>query len=451
MTTKRYVIAGAGFRGFCDALELAKIPQAEVTILETAPFFGGVMYSLDVDGFAVDKGVHVFDSIPKSLAEIVNEIMDGKTSEIEFISASAYNGKVTEGFSLPDLNSLDDRSLKDRIRHELLTLAKQGPSAIPPRSLHELFAGRFGQTAGRIYSDIFRKVYGLEASEVEPQAVAQTSLHRLKFLGDEEMLSLKKSDAWLDFVLAARRKSMGKVDDLVSIYPNDGLAMKGWCDRAAPWLESRGIKLCLRETIKTVRETPSGLVIETDKRRLEADHLLWSNDNVGALGASLGIDGETADKFRYGTPMLFIVMMTHATKIRDFTYLQNFDPAGITYRTAAAGIFSHQIRDGISFITSECPCLPSSERWKNAEAASKDAWEEVKHLKIVAPDATLVNSKVFRIPITFKLAKLEYSAKIQEFNERVAKKTRRVVLRNVVPFFRRDIYLDSLTVRGLVE
>src|SRR5690348_16491702 len=100
---KTYVVAGAGFRGFCDALELMKTPGNKVYIVDPAPFFGGVMYSADVKGFAVDNGVHVFDSIPQDLAAIVNEIMDGQTRTIDFISASAFNGVITEGFSLPDL------------------------------------------------------------------------------------------------------------------------------------------------------------------------------------------------------------------------------------------------------------------------------------------------------------------------------------------------------------
>ena len=36
-------------------------------------------------------------------------------------------------------------------------------------------------------------------------------------------------------------------------------------------------------------------------------------------------------------------------------------------------------------------------------------------------------------------------------NAEVAERYRRVLLRNVVPFFRRDIYLDSLKLRELVQ
>ena len=64
---KKVMIVGSGFRGFCDALHLMDNPDLDIQIVDSAPFFGGVMYSLDIEGFAVDKGVHIFDSIPVSL------------------------------------------------------------------------------------------------------------------------------------------------------------------------------------------------------------------------------------------------------------------------------------------------------------------------------------------------------------------------------------------------
>lgn len=450
MDKKRFLVAGAGFRGFCDALELVKIQGSEVTIIESAPFFGGLMYSMDIEGFAVDKGVHVFDSIPKELAEIVTEIMEGQVCEIDFVSASAFNGKVTEGFSLPDLDSLDDEEVKRKIKNELLEIIRKKSFQREPRSLHELFEIRYGETAAKIFSDIFKNIYAIEATEVEPQAIAQTSMGRLKFLNDEEMLQLKMTDEWLESVLAARRKTVGKVDDFVSIYPNDGKAMKGWCDRAHKWLESKGVKIFLGENIKKISDLGHEVQVETNKQSLVFDKIIWSNDNVVALGESLGVDSNEIKNYQHGTPMLFITLLTEKDKIKNFTYLQNFDPGSIAYRTAAAGIFSNQERDGVSFITCECPAELNSEKWANPEKCIQEVWAEVKSLGVVAYDATLISGNVLKIPSTFKLARLNYSEKVAEFCNAIRKKSEKVHLRNVVPFFRRDIYLDSKKLRDSV-
>lgn len=450
MAKRRFLVAGAGFRGFCDAIELAKIEDSEVTIIESAPFFGGLMYSLDIEGFAVDKGVHVFDSIPKDLAKIVTEIMDNQVSEIDFVSASAFNGKITEGFSLPDLSSIDDPAIKQKIKEELLEMVQTKSYNREPQNLYETFENRYGKTAAKIYSGIFKNVYAIDAAEVEPQAIAQTSMGRLKFLDDEEMLELKRSDDWLESVLAARRKTVGKVDDYVSIYPNDGKAMKGWCERAHRWLENKGIKVLLAEKIQKIEDIGKEIKVVTDKQELIFDKIIWSNDNVLALGESLGIDSSEIRKYQHGTPMLFITLLTEKKKIKDFTYLQNFDPGSNAYRIAAAGLFSNQERDGLSFITCECPAEMGSDKWNSPEKCVEEVWREVKDLGIVSQDATLAKSNVVRIPTTFKLAKIHYSEKIDDFCKNVERITDKVHLRNVVPFFRRDIYLDSKKLRDLI-
>ncbi|MGZ2259825.1 NAD(P)-binding protein [Roseobacter sp. A03A-229] len=445
---KRVMIVGSGFRGFCDALHLLDNDDLELHILDSAPFFGGVMHSLDIHGFAVDKGVHIFDSIPVSLADVVTDIMDGQVHEIDFVSASAFNSKVTPGFSLPDLASIDDESVKERIREELLQLAQNVPTEAPG-TLSDLFAQRYGRTAGDIFASIFKKVYGITAGEVEATAIAQTSMGRLKFLDDLDMLDLKK-DPFLDTVLAARRKAVGKVDDLVSIYPSDGDAMKGWCNRAVTWLEKKGVTITLGKKITKIVETDQAVTVHTENETFEVDTLIWSNDSLRALGSALDLPGDVDGK-QYGTPMLFATLLTQADKVRDFTYLQNFDPDQLTYRSAAAGRFSHQVRDdGVSFVTCECPAEVGSAHWNDPDSLATDVWAEIKELGVVDSDADLVAADVKRIPVSFKLAKLGYADAFKKFHGDVSSQHDKVILRDVVPFFRRDIYLDSAHLSNLI-
>ncbi len=447
--SKTHVIVGAGFRGFCDALQLLSKQGNKVYILDRDPFFGGISYSVNLKGFAVDKGVHMFDSIPQDLADVVSEIMDGKVRTIDFVSVSAFNKILTDGYSLPDLASLDDTT-KEHIKSELLMLAKQGGNKRTPHTLAELLEDRYGKTAGGIYADIFKHVYNVEATKVQPDAISKTSLGRLKFLDDDKMLELKKSDPWLDNVLAARRKAVGKVDDLVSVYPDSGEAMRGWCDRAAKWLEAKGVTLCLGENIQAIENAVGKIVIQTDKQRIEADKIIWTNDNTKALGALLGFDYDASSHIS-GTPMIFATLITKKENIKDFTYLQNFDPDGITYRTASAGIYSGQTRDdGASFITCECPANTESDTWKNAPDMYGKIWDECKALNIVSRDAELLDHHILRAPVTFKVAKLGYDEKIKEFRDEVTKRNPRIVFRDVKPFFRREIYLDSFNIHDLV-
>lgn len=446
---RTYAVVGAGFRGFCDSMQLLKQPGNTVYIIDRDPFFGGISHSGTIKGFAVDKGVHMFDGVPQDLADIVSEIMDGRLRTIDFVSVSAFGGVLTDGFSLPDLSSLDETT-KDKIKQELLVLARTGGARRTPRTLAELLEDRYGKTAGGIFARIFRNVYNVDAGKVQPDAISKTSLGRLKFLDDEQMVALKNSNPWLDSVLAARRKALGKVDDLVSVYPDTGEAMRGWCIRAAKWLEAKGARLCLGEQVQSVSYSGGKAVIQTDKQRLEADHIIWTNDNAPALANALGFTFETRD-YISGTPMLFATLITKARHIKDFTYLQNFDPEGKTYRTASAGIYSGQITpEGNSFVTCECPTPINSDRWNNADKAHGEIWEECKALGIVSPEAELIDHAVLRLPSTFKVARLGYDDKIREFQAELKKRNPRVIFRDVKPFFRREIYLDSFNVTDLV-
>lgn len=445
-----YVVVGAGFRGFCDTLQLMKEPGAKIYVIDREPFFGGISYSAKLKGFSVDKGVHMFDGIPQELADNVTEIMEGRVRTVDFVSVSAFNGRLTDGFSLPDLSSLP-ADTKARITQELKTLAAQAGQGPAPRNLRELLHARYGATAGGIFAGIFEAIYNIEADVVQPDGLSKTSLGRLKYLDDPEMVALKASDPFLDSVLAARRKALGKVDDFVSIYPDTGEAMRGWCVRAQKWLEDRGVTMCLGQGIQSIEAANGKVRIKTEAHTIDADRIVWTNDNTQALAALLGFEFDTRD-FVSGTPMLFATLITRAEHIKDFTYLQNFDPQGKTYRTASAGIYSNQVdAAGNSFVTCECPTPIDSERWNAHTEAHHAIWDECKALGIVSPEAQLADHAVLRLPSTFKVAKLGYDEKIAEFQAEVARRMPAVLFRDVKPFFRRDIYLDSFKVRDLVH
>ena len=75
---------------------------------------------------------------------------------------------------------------------------------------------------------------------------------------------------------------------------------------------------------------------------------------------------------------------------------------------------------------------------------------ECKNLGIIKPDAKSVDGNVIRIPTTFKIEELGHSENINGLYSEIAKRSKRVIFRGVQPFFRKDIYLDSLNINDLV-
>ena len=88
--TKSYAVIGSGFRAFCNCLHLSENKDAKVYMIAPAKNFGGVMNSRKVGEFYVDNGVHMFDSIPSALGEIISDIMQNKILDIDFVSESSF-------------------------------------------------------------------------------------------------------------------------------------------------------------------------------------------------------------------------------------------------------------------------------------------------------------------------------------------------------------------------
>ena len=444
----RIAVIGAGYRGFCDALALCNEGHS-VTIIDSAPFFGGIMNSIVMGDFVVDKGVHFFNSMPPAMIDIVTEIMDGKVKPIGFWSRGVYGEKVTENFSLPNLES-ENELTKSKILNELLDLAAKNAPASEAHDLQEYFNSNFGQTAGRIFGDIFEGIYHTKACDAEQRAVKQTSLHRVKFLDDAKMMVLK-DNPWLNDHVAARREALGKIDDLTSVYPSDGNGMKGWCTKASAWLEAKGVRILLNTKITKITPSEKEITISSDQEDWGFDRVVWSNDEVDDFAKMLGKDSDVGTLLK-GTPLVFYSVVTKAEQIREFTYHQNFDPSSAMFRAAAAGYYGNQIdANGNSFITVECTANLDSEIWRDPNTNIQKIWAECKRDNIVDQDAEMLDYKFVKIPTSYKIRLNGYQNRFESVCDWVSEYDKRLICRKSEPFFRREIYLDSLNLPDQID
>ena len=442
----RVAIIGSGFRGIFDALILSKNRNNEITIYEKSNFFGGISRSQNIFGFNVDMGVHMFDSVQKELYEIVFDVMEGNMHSIDFISQSAYKNNITDGYSLPDLSS-ESKFIREKITNEVISLGLDPKLSkekiLNSDTLSELLLNRYGNTAGGIFSEIFQKVYSISSDECDCNALNKTSLGRLKHLDDEDMKVLKRNK-YLDTILAARRKSIGIVDDYVSGYPSDGKGMGGFCDRVLNLLINRNVEIKLGKDIKTEVNNEKIRVLEQENKiSQEFDHLIWAADRLNPLLNDLDIS-INLDKYFYQTPMIFAVLVTDQKDIKDFTYMQNFSQNGITYRTSAAGIYSKQISpDKRSFLTAECPCSLDQFTCLDESIFIDKIWNEVKNLKIVSKNAELHNYKLIKVEKSFQVPLKGFSEKYEVVVKQLEHFKKLISVHSLKLFFRRELYQES--------
>ena len=447
MTTS-YAVIGSGFRAFCNCMHLSQAGAQEIYMIDPAKSFGGVMNSRKVGDFFVDNGVHMFDSVPIELAEIVNEIMQKDVLDIDFVSESAFGGKITEGFSLPDLNSLPDKE-KNTIRSEILNFMNDEIVEEDIHSVADYFLTRYGLTAGEIFKGIFKRLYGIDADEIHKSAITTTSLARLKFLDDDEMLDLKSKSPRLDLTLAARRKSQGKLDDFVSIYPKSSSGMRGWCEKAKVWLKTKkNVHFLLENKLENIECIDNKLNLTLSNNKIVVDKVVWANDNYSDLSEIFNLTSRPNDYFHH-VPMVFVTLITDKNHIKNFTYIQNFNSDGLCNRFAASGIYSNQLSaEGLSFITAECPTTVGGKTWENYESLHEKVWLEAKSLKVVSESAELKGFDTVRVPKTVKMKKLGFDEAYTKFKQELRTITKNIVIPENVPFFRREIFLQSKVMCG---
>ena len=437
MKTQALVI-GTGFQGICDAANLLNSADVDVHILDAAPVFGGILRSFEINGFHVDKGLHLFSGVDRHMHAFLDDILEGNLHHISKPPATIFGGARTENFDLPDLSVLPELTRR-KILFEIGNLSAD--DAVASANLAERLDRRYGDTAGDIFKKIFFKIHGHEAQYISPLEILKTSLGRLKFGSDGEMLNLKK-DPNLDKILAARRPIETAARDISSYYPS-GDGMIAFADAAQSWLTARGVKVHLKAEITALVQKQGRWLVDVKGSSYEFDHIIWSNGSLYELSNLLNFTEKEPNPF-LPVSVIFCVFGADADDVQVDTYTQIFDTDSVVSRVGAGGIFSEQTReDGSTFITCECPTPISSPFWETAEHRADDIWNCLEKNNLVKSDAQYNWYKVIRAPQTLKLQKAGSEVRTSELAEKISTLYPGIFFREHPPAFRRDIFSAS--------
>lgn len=443
----RYLVVGSGIRGICDCIAiLREDSDAKVCLIDAATKFGGAVSGLAVEDFAVDPGVHLFDSIPRDFAQFLDNILPGGMSQIEVKSASTFNRSKTDGFSLPDLSTLPV-DMRVIIQDELLSRNASVPDF--EDNLRGLFLEKFGASVSDIYSGIYKHIFSITSSEVSREAIHSTSLHRLKYDSDEEMMRLKMSSDRLDSVLAARRSVRDtSAEDSVTVYPSDGRGMAGLNQDIQAWLCDAGVDIKLGVSISSVEKnnSSSSSVVLSDGEIFTADRIIWSANNFDFVSHLCGEGDTSISDFMHYAPMVLAVLVGEERGFSDYTYMQNFDVGRVTYRSASAGRYSNQVRDGRTFVTCECPTSIGSEYWLNHNLLREHLIRDLAETGFMQADHE-VDAYFFNAPKTFFAPKVGFGKHFERLSLK-AWNDFGIFVKDPRVFFRREMIEES---RALAE
>src|SRR5690348_12327671 len=104
---QHWIVVGGSMTGIVSAYLLRKAGH-NVTLLEGKRGLGGVSSGLTWQGFALDFGCHLFGNEADESTAILLDLLNGDVVPVEVKFASVLNGKRTEGFELPGLDSFGE-------------------------------------------------------------------------------------------------------------------------------------------------------------------------------------------------------------------------------------------------------------------------------------------------------------------------------------------------------
>ena len=436
---KKVLIVGTGFQGICDAAQVVRLPEIELHMIDAAPHFGGILRSFQLNGFCVDRGLHLFSGTDTKMLAFLEEILQGKLNFISSTPSSRFSGTTTENYDLPDLSNLD-KKIRSKILTELLSLSDTNIENA--RNLSQYLQNRYGLTAGKIFREIFEGQYKINPDDLEANEILKTSLVRLKFGDDSEMMKLK-SNPHLDRILAARRPFKSAAKEVGSYYPSGGKGMLEFALAAERWLSDFGVKIHLNQSLNTLQYSNKKWSAELSGSQHLFDQVIWSNGSVQQLAKVLGI-GKSDNGLSTSAATIFAVYGVRKADICFNPYVQIFDPDEIVARVGAAGVFGNQITEKEeTFITCECPAAVSDIFWTNAEEYVEKIWNCLERYSLISLGARPQWSKIARVPKTLTFQKVGSSELNLELADILSTKYKSLYFRVSPLSSRRDIFRAS--------
>ncbi|MEE8059476.1 MAG: NAD-binding protein [Pseudomonadales bacterium] len=407
MAIDRWLVVGGGVKGIIAAYFLNKAGY-EVTIVEGAPFLGGVMHADEWSTFYLDKGCHLFDNVDDDITGVLMDLMDHQFKPVHVKYASRFNAELSEDIALPDLSKLDLDTEQLLLEIVNASLEKNVEAA----NYSEHLVERYGIQAAAHIEKAAEKMIQIDCSQISVVAAEILPFSRARMF-DDKLTDFLKSHPVLDEKLAARpRGDAFRYYNNVSekgfrnFYPSEQ-GTSGFIARAQKHLEKKGVEFRLKTSLSEISTVDSMASVSfSDGLTENYSRVFWTAD-VDKL-AEL-VYGETPLKnLLHKVPMVLYYYVVPETLVKDWTYLTDFSDNTLLYRSSAPGIYGNQIdANGNTYICCEVPTKIGSGIWNEPETFIDPIWKECINLGQV-DKGEYVDVHHIQTPVSFKIPKVGF-------------------------------------------
>ncbi|MBL91647.1 MAG: hypothetical protein CMH56_07515 [Myxococcales bacterium] len=415
MTKKqRWAVLGSGYKGIVGAYLLAKQGH-RVTIFDKSKKLGGVLNSIQREGYTLDLGCHLFDNVDRHTTSLVLELLDEEIVPVN-VKYGAVMKDFVEGIATPDL-----RYLGEEVAENIVKEMKAGSQKtdITSENYWEAVKNRHGKTAADVLYRPIQKAYAIPPEKMSALAMDLVgNFGRIRVVNDEEGRRLKQ-DPWLDERIAVPSKNdpVEFYKDQVDIheyrhfYPKEN-GLSYFCEKATEKLKAQGVSFLLGHSIDSVRRNTNGAFdVTVENETSEFDRILWGLPNE-FLGDVFGVDNAMKD-FIHPVPMILYYFFTDCENLSDYSYVQNYNDEHVAFRMSIPTNYGHRnAPDGKGYLCCEVPTPLDSELWDNSENLADRLWEEARAMGLVK-DQPYDDYWTIKTPVSYKVPKKGYEAELE--------------------------------------
>lgn len=422
-----WIVVGGGMRGIVAAIVLRRAGDG-VTLIDASPALGGVLRSQEWDGLYVDKGCHVLDFSHAASGRLFRDILGEEMIPVLVRYASINRGLKSDGIAVPDMSRFPEeewRAVIDEIKSRPDSGAVNG-------TLADVLRARFGTRAGDYAATCVRKMTGYEASSLAAEAFETVPMvHRMR-LGPDETMEPLKHDPSLDNRLAVSsqrdpwRFYSGESEfGHRNAYPAKK-GMSGFCDAATRYLEEIGVTLRLGQPLTEISAEDGRVKVKLGSGEpVSASKVYWAVPSPLFL-RTLGEEDPLAAVSRSASILLYTFKVIPEA-VADYTYIHDFSPDTLVYRSSAPGAYGGQVdAHGNTYVCAEVPVRTDTKIWSAPENLSDRVWGEMQAMGQVAKEVPYAAMRVDKVPLAFILpgqgwvdAKTDHDAKLDPYRTHI--------------------------------
>jgi len=401
------VVVGSGVVGLLSAI-LLKRNYDQVLLIEKAKTCGGLLSSINHEGYNYDFGTHV-PTLTNN--EKLDEILFGDQATRDkywqkheyLITENYFSGQWNENTALIDARSLPEEDYKKGL-YELLHQGKMSNSDEAFQYCSESFGKTFTDL---LFRPTMKKFTGAELEDLDKMAIRFFGLERIVCLTPEISNKLKELESFDDRL--GFHNSNDKLPPAPHMYPKGDVGVGYWIDFLVESAKKAGVEIINENSVtKISHENRKIQTITTeDKKVIEIDHLVWTVPPFLAFkasGLSLKLKPPTLR-----TTSLFHFSFDKPLLKQKSLYLWCFDEKFKSFRiTLYPNIRledSHQNQFGLTV-----EVLSTQEEAE--KLAEQDILQELVQMDIVNADHKALHSKKMVLPNTFPVPDHDFRANV---------------------------------------